>query len=206
MRFVALAAVSLTVFASSAGAPTPTFTAGAPTPTYTKDVAPILYRKCVECHRETGMAPMSLMTFDDARPWARAVKQKVVAREMPPWGADPAVGRFANDPSLKQSEIDAIVAWADGGAPKGNPADLPAAPKFADGWTIGQPDYIFTMLEPFTVPADGTMPYLLRTPPSRRTTCPIGPRSRVAADTFSRRPTQAASETRSRADSASCQG
>jgi hypothetical protein len=157
MRLVTLAAVTLTVFVSAAAAPTPTFT---------KDIAPILYKKCVECHRETGIAPMSLMTYDEARPWARAVKQKVVAREMPPWGADPSIGRFANDPSLKPSEIDAIVAWVDGGAPKGNPADLPPAPKFADGWTIGQPDYIFTMLEPFTVPADGTLPYLYVTVPT----------------------------------------
>ena len=87
----------------------------AATPTFTKDVAPILYKNCVECHRATGMAPMSLTTYDDARPWARAVKQKVVAREMPPWGADPAIGTFSNDPSLKQSEIDTIVAWGRSG-------------------------------------------------------------------------------------------
>ncbi len=69
-------------------------------PTFSKDVAPILFAKCAECHRPGSIAPMSLLTYDDARPWARAVKQKVVAREMPPWGADPHIGKFANDPSL----------------------------------------------------------------------------------------------------------
>jgi hypothetical protein len=135
-------------------------------PTFTKDVAPILYKNCVECHRATGMAPMSLTTYDDARPWARAVKQKVVAREMPPWGADPAIGTFANDPSLKPSEIDTIVAWVDGGAPQGDPNDLPAMPTFADGWTIGQPDLVFKMQQPFNVPADGTVPYMYVTIPT----------------------------------------
>jgi hypothetical protein len=138
----------------------------AATPTFNKDVAPILYKNCVECHRATGMAPMSLMTYDDARPWARAVKQKVVAREMPPWGADPVIGKFANDPSLKQSDVDTIVAWVDGGAPQGDPKDLPSAPKFADGWTIGKPDLVFKMQQPFNVPADGTVPYMYVTIPT----------------------------------------
>jgi hypothetical protein len=151
-----LVLVSLIVAAPAYAAP----------PTFTKDVAPILFKSCVECHRPTGMAPMSLMTFDDARPWARAVKQKVVAREMPPWGADPAVGKFSNDVSLKPEEIATIASWVDGGAPQGNPADLPPAPVFAEGWSIGKPDYIFTMLKPFNVPADGTVPYLYMTIPT----------------------------------------
>src|SRR5260370_42317459 len=112
----------------------PTFAAP---PTFTKDVAPILYKSCVECHRPDAMAPMPLITYEDARPWARAVKQKVMKREMPPWGADPAIGKFSNDVSLKQSEIDTIAAWVDAGAPQGRPADLPAAPKHAAGRSIG---------------------------------------------------------------------
>ena len=127
-------------------------------PTFTKDVAPILYKNCVECHRPDAMAPMSLITYDDARPWARAVKQKVVKREMPPWGADPAIGKFSNDVSLNQTEIDTIAAWVDAGAPQGNPADLPPAPRFESGWSIGTPDLIFRMQQPITVPADGTVP------------------------------------------------
>ena len=141
----------------------PAFAGG---PTFSKDVAPILYKNCVECHRPTAMAPMSLVTYEEARPWARAIRQKVVARQMPPWGADPSIGRFANDVSLKQPEVDTIAAWVDGGAPEGNRADLPAAPKFADGWSIGTPDYVFRMQKAFTVPADGTVPYVYITVPT----------------------------------------
>jgi mono/diheme cytochrome c family protein len=138
----------------------------AATPTFTKDVAPILYKNCVECHRPDAMAPMSLLTYDDARPWARAVKQKVVKREMPPWGADPAIGKFSNDVSLKPAEIETIAAWVDAGAPQGSPADLPAAPKFESGWSIGKPDLIFKMQQPIAVPADGTVPYTYVTIPT----------------------------------------
>ena len=138
----------------------------AATPTFARDVAPILYKSCVECHRPNAMAPMSLLTYEDARPWARAVKQKVVAREMPPWGADPAVGTYTNDPSLTQAQIATIAAWVDGGAPLGNPGDLPAPPAFTDGWSIGKPDLIFTMQQPFTVPPDGSVPYTYMTIPT----------------------------------------
>jgi len=137
------------------------------TPTFSRDVAPILYKNCVECHRPAAMAPMSLLTYEDARPWARAIKQKVVARQMPPWGADPSIGTFANDISLKQADVDTIAAWVDGGAPEGSRAELPQPPQFADGWSIGTPDYVFRMQKPFTVPADGTVPYVYITVPTR---------------------------------------
>ncbi|MGQ0732597.1 MAG: thiol-disulfide isomerase [Acidobacteriota bacterium] len=130
------------------------------TSTFTKDVAPILYKNCTECHRPSMFAPMSLMTYEDARPWARAIKQRVVAREMPPWHADPAHGTFKNDPSLSQKDIDTIVAWVDAGAPRGNESDLPPAPQYPEGWTIGEPDAIFTMTEEYTIPAEGTIPYM----------------------------------------------
>jgi hypothetical protein len=133
--------------------------------TFTKDVAPILYKSCVECHRPTMFAPMSLLTYDDARPYARSIKQRVVSRVMPPWGADPAHGEFKNDPRLSQAEIDTITAWVDGGAVKGHDADLPKAPQFADGWTIGKPDAVFTMEEEYDIPATGVIPYqYLRVP------------------------------------------
>ena len=135
-------------------------------PSFSKDVAPLIFSKCAECHRSGAMAPMSLLTYEDARPWAKAIKHKVSRREMPPWGADPNVGVFANDPSLKQSEIDTIVAWADAGAPEGNRADLPPAPQFTEGWSIGKPDYVFKMQQPFQVPADGTVPYMYVTIPT----------------------------------------
>ena len=136
------------------------------TPTFAKDVAPILYENCVSCHRPNHLAPMSLMTYADARPWARAVKTKVLAGEMPPWGADSSVRAYKNDPSLSQAEIDTIAAWVDGGAPEGNSADLPEVPQFAEGWLIGEPDLIFTMIKPFEVPADGTVPYSYITVPT----------------------------------------
>jgi mono/diheme cytochrome c family protein len=146
---VGLLALALSSTAAAADAPV----------TFTKDVAPILYRNCVECHRPTMFAPMSLMTYEDARPWARSVKQRVVARTMPPWGADPAHGTFKNDPRLSQKEIETIAAWVDAGAPKGDDKDMPVAPTFVDGWTIGKPDAIFTMDEEFTIPPTGAIPY-----------------------------------------------
>ena len=144
----------------------PTPALAADTPTFSKDVAPILFDKCSACHRPGAMAPMSLMTFEDARPWARAIKIKVTRREMPPWGADPAVGTFRNDPSLTLAQIDTLARWADSGAPEGNTADLPKAPAFTDGWSIGQPDLIFKMVRPFNVPADGVVPYTYVTIPT----------------------------------------
>lgn len=128
-------------------------------PTFARDVAPIFYSKCVECHRPTMFAPMSLISFDEARPWARSIKQRVTARTMPPWGAETAPGAFKNDPRLTEKEIATIVAWVDAGAPKGNDRDLPVAPKYADGWSIGKPDAIFTMEEAFQIPATGVVEY-----------------------------------------------
>ena len=131
----------------------------AATPTFTRDVAPIFYKNCAECHRPTMFAPMSLLTYEAARPYARSIKTRVVAGTMPPWGADPHFGTFKNDPRLSQKDIDTIVAWADAGAPKGDDKDLPPAPKFVDGWTIGTPDLVATMTEEFHVPATGVIPY-----------------------------------------------
>jgi mono/diheme cytochrome c family protein len=128
-------------------------------PTFSKDVAPILYKSCVECHRPTMFAPMSLVSYDEARPWARAIKTRVVARTMPPWGADPAHGVFKNDPRLSDRDIETIAQWVDAGAPKGDDKDLPAVPQFAEGWTIGKPDAVFAMEEEFTIPPDGAVPY-----------------------------------------------
>ena len=134
--------------------------AGEPKVTFTKDVAPIFYNSCAECHRPGQIAPMSLMTYKDARPWARSIKDKVANRVMPPWLADPAYGHFSNDRRLTQKQIDTIVSWVDAGAPEGNEADLPAPPKFAEGWTIGQPDAVISLPEAISVPATGTIPYM----------------------------------------------
>ena len=91
---------------------------------------------------------MSLLTYQNARPWARAIKRMVVERRMPPWLADPHYSSFSNDRRLTDKEIQTIAAWVDGGAKEGNPADMPAPPQFADGWQIGVPDLVLTMKEP----------------------------------------------------------
>src|SRR5712672_1890562 len=128
--------IALPAAAFAAGPSTP-LGAGKAVPTFSKDVAPIFNKACVECHRPTMFAPMSLTTFDAARPWAKSIKQRVVSGAMPPWGADTPHGMFKNDPRLTKQEIDTIAAWVDAGAPRGDDKDLPPTPTFADGWTIG---------------------------------------------------------------------
>jgi mono/diheme cytochrome c family protein len=142
------------------------FVASAATPraadtpvTFTKDVAPILYKNCVSCHRDGEMAPMSLVTYKDARPWAKSIRRNVVEHVMPPWHADPAHSRFSNARGLSQAEIDTIVAWVDRGAPQGKESDLPPAPTYPDGWDIGIPDAVYEMPEEFDIPADGVVEY-----------------------------------------------
>src|ERR1043166_4856601 len=100
---------------------------GADTVTFTKDVAPILQEKCQECHHAGSMAPMSLVSYEETRPWAKAIRERVITRQMPPWHIDPTVGvqNFKNDMSLNQSQIDTIVRWVDGGAPLGDLKDMP---------------------------------------------------------------------------------
>ncbi len=126
--------------------------------TFTKDVAPILQRTCVKCHRPGQSAPMSLLTYEDARPWARSIKTRVASREMPPWHLDRNVGiqQFKNNPSLSDAEIATIVAWVDGGTARGNPADMPPPPQFAEGseWLIGKPDLV-VRFPAYTLPATG---------------------------------------------------
>src|SRR5258707_13398070 len=102
--------------------------------TFTKDVAPIFQKACQNCHRPGSIAPMSLLTYEDARPWARSIKERVERRSMPPWHVDRTVGirRFKDDISLSDQEIATIASWIDGGAPRGNPADLPAPRQFDD--------------------------------------------------------------------------
>jgi hypothetical protein len=127
--------------------------------TFSKDVAPILQRNCQMCHRPGEAAPFSLLTYEQARPWAKAIEAAVLQRKMPPWFADPKVGHFANDRTLSQSDIDTLVGWVNAGAPLGNPQDLPEPREFVEGWTISKPDVIFQLPKPFPVPATGIMEY-----------------------------------------------
>lgn len=127
--------------------------------TFTKDVAPILQDSCQTCHRDGSIAPMSLMSYEEARPWARSIKDKVATRAMPPWFIDKNIGvqGFKEDRSLSDDQIQTIVAWVDAGAPRGNPADMPPPRTFddRDKWHIGEPDWIVPIPEPFVVPAEG---------------------------------------------------
>jgi hypothetical protein len=128
-------------------------------PTFNKDVAPLFNQHCVACHRPGEMAPMSLLGYQQARPWAKAIKEKVALGAMPPWHSDAPRGTFLNDRRLTDAEKSTILRWVDGGAPEGNPKDLPPAPKFVEGWEIGTPDVVLKMSTPFDVPATGTIPY-----------------------------------------------
>jgi hypothetical protein len=122
-------------------------------PTFTRDVAPIFYKSCVSCHHPGEIAPMSLLDYKTARPWAKAIRDAVVRRKMPPWFADPRYGHFSNDPRLSENEIETIKAWADGGAAEGNPDDVPARPTFTEGWHFGKPDLAIDIGQDFLVPA-----------------------------------------------------
>jgi Copper type II ascorbate-dependent monooxygenase, C-terminal domain len=128
-------------------------------PTFYKDVLPIVQTHCQTCHRGGEIAPMPLVTYDDVKPWAAAMKNAVQSKQMPPWFADPRYGHFSNDPSLSADEIATIVKWADAHAPAGNPKDAPAPPNWAQGWNIPKPDQIFTMPVPVHLPAQGDVEY-----------------------------------------------
>ena len=129
-------------------------------PTFYKDVVPVLQNRCQECHRAGEVAPMSLMSYSEVRPWAKAIKEAVLTKKMPPWFADPHFGTFSNNRSLSQSEIDTMAAWVDEGAPEGNPKDAPKPREFTEGWRIGQPDIVFQMPEAVNVPSAGVVDYV----------------------------------------------
>src|SRR5919109_3410903 len=151
---VALPVVAiLTTALVSTTAPPPRQSA-APAVTFHKDVVPVLQKNCQSCHRPGQIGPFSMLTYKETRPWARAMKQAVVTRAMPPWFADPSYGHFNNDRSLSQSEIALLAAWVDAGAPEGNPADAASPVEWPEGgWQI-KPDATVD-LPPYPVPAKG---------------------------------------------------
>jgi hypothetical protein len=128
-------------------------------PTFSKHVAPIIFKHCAGCHRPGEIAPMSLLTYEEARPWARAIAKEVSDRNMPPWHADAPAGTFHNERILTDRERQTLVDWVNGGAPKGDAADLPPAPSFTSGWSAGKPDVVFEMQEDNKIPAEGTIEY-----------------------------------------------
>ncbi len=130
-------------------------------PTYNEDVGSILLDNCASCHRPNQVAPMPLLSYQDVRPWARAIKAKVQAREMPPWFADPRFGEFSNDPSMTDEEIATVVAWVDAGAPEGDGV-APEPPQFSDaGWSHPSglaPDFIYELPIEWHIDAEGETP------------------------------------------------
>ena len=128
-------------------------------PTFSRDVAPVLYRNCTNCHRPGEIAPMSLLTYEDARPWAKSIGRQVSTSAMPPWHGESAHREFLNDRRLTDAEKETIVRWVNAGAPEGNRTELPPVPTYTDGWQIGQPDAVFAINEDYPVPAKGTIAY-----------------------------------------------
>ena len=132
--------------------------------TYYKDVLPLIQDNCQSCHRAEGLnlggviAPMSFMSYEETRPWARAIARKVAAHEMPPWFASGPKGVFSNERGLTDAEIGTIVSWVDAGAPAGDRADAPSPRHFAEatsgGWSLGTPDFIFKLDEPYFIDDD----------------------------------------------------
>ncbi len=127
------------------------------TPTFNKEVVRVFQQNCQTCHHPGDIAPFSLMTYKEARPWARAIREQVVLKKMPPWKPAQGCGDFSDARGLSQAEIDTIVAWVDGGAPEGNAADLPAPLEFPDGWSLGAPDLVVAPETDYTPPVQGDM-------------------------------------------------
>ena len=130
-----------------------------PAVTYAEHIAPIVQRRCVDCHRPAQSGPFALLTYRDVARRADRIGEVVARGDMPPWGADPRHGKFANDPTLTAEEKRLIADWIATGTPEGDPAKGPPPRVFPpDGWRI-QPDAVYTMMEPFTVPAEGVLDY-----------------------------------------------
>ena len=127
--------------------------------TFYKDVLPILQDRCQQCHRPGQIAPMPLLTYEQARGKAKSIAQMVRSRKMPPWFADPKTGHFVNDPSLTDAQIETITSWAEAGAPRGDPRDAPAPKAWVEGWNIQKPDLVIQMPKPVVIPARGDVDY-----------------------------------------------
>jgi mono/diheme cytochrome c family protein len=128
-------------------------------PTFNRDMLPILQARCQVCHRPGEIAPMSFLSYESTRPWAKSIREAVLSKRMPPWFADPNFGRFANNPALSKHEIETIAAWVDSGAPEGDAKDRPPPRQWTAGWNIGTPDQTIEMPQPFTLPASGAIEY-----------------------------------------------
>ncbi len=131
----------------------------AETITFSKHIAPIFQARCVECHRTQGLASFDLQSYESARPWGKSIVKQVRDGKMPPWGLDPKVGEWKDDPTLTEEQIAMISKWVNNGMPEGDKKDLPEPRTFHDDWSIPKPDMVFEMPNEITIPADGVMPY-----------------------------------------------
>ena len=149
-------ALGTAAWGAEASGPIDSGSKGAKTPTFYKDALPLFQKNCQTCHRPGQIGPFSLLDYQNARPWAKAIKNAVSTRRMPPWLANPAYGHFNNDRSLSKAEIDTIVAWVNGGAPAGDPKDAPPPVQWPEGgWSV-KPD-VSVDLPPYPVPATGVI-------------------------------------------------
>ena len=143
--------------AEAIGCPIPAPAKAAPKPTFARDIASILQKNCLQCHRAGQVGPFPLVTYEQARKRARDLSNVVVDRRMPPWKPDPKVGpAFKHSKALSDEDIATVAAWAEAGAPEGDPADLPAPPAYRDGWALGDPDLVLEPAEDFVIPAEGS--------------------------------------------------
>src|SRR5215212_1784039 len=126
-----------------------------PWPTFSNEVVRIFQRNCQTCHHDGDVAPFSLTTYDESKPYAQLIKLMTRTRQMPPWKPTQGCGEFADERRLSQDEIDTLARWVDAGAPEGDRADLPRALDFSSGWALGPPDRVFSNPEPYTPPAEG---------------------------------------------------
>jgi len=131
----------------------------AASPEFHRDIEPILQKNCQECHRPGEAAPMAFLTYKETRPWAKAIKQAVLTKKMPPWFADAHYGKFSNERTLTQADIETVARWADSGAPEGSLKSAPAPRTFLEGWNIGKPDLVVEMPSEYRVPTSGTIEY-----------------------------------------------
>src|SRR5690349_1065481 len=137
----------------------PVFASAPDNPNFNRDVLPILQKRCQQCHRPGEVAPMAFLTYRETRPWAKAIREAVLLKKMPPWFAEPGYGPFANDRSLSKEEIDTLVRWAGTGAREGDVKDLPPPRPWVSGWNIAPPDAVLEMPRAFPVPASGAVDY-----------------------------------------------
>jgi hypothetical protein len=136
-------------------------------PTFYRDVLPILQKSCLICHRNGGIAPMAFESYKQTRPYTQAIKTAAQQKSMPPWFADPQIGKFSNDPSLSGGQIAALANWADAGALEGDPRDAPPELRWSENWNIPQPDLVLQMPRPVKLPADGEVEYTYEIVPTK---------------------------------------